>query len=500
MAKARILIVDDEESPREALRFILKDRYDLTLKENGSTAVEAVRSDGPFDVVLLDMKMPDISGLDVLTQVLQIAPGTPVVMITAITDAKPAVEAMKIGASDYLNKPFDVDEIRLVVERVLRERSLRVEVGRLRTELQEGYKFDNIVGTGAAMQKVYSLIQRLMDTETTVLIAGETGTGKELVARALHYSSRRKDGPFIPVHCAAIPSELLESELFGHEKGSFTGAVQRRVGMFEAATGGTLFLDEIGEMPHGTQSKLLRAIQEREIRRVGGQETISINVRLVCASNRNLEQEVKRGTFREDLFYRINVVPIVLPSLRERREDIPQLIMHFVERFAKDLNRSGPQFTPQAMDVLVNYPWPGNVRELEHAVERLLVTCDDNRISVDNLPFVISQAEAATAAVVTTHLAAVAAAPPPQRADLGDKLEFSDGRLDLPKLTEDLERRAIDEALKRSDGVITEAARSLNITRRMLRYKMDKLGIKPWGPEVGDFADEEVETPPEIGQ
>jgi DNA-binding NtrC family response regulator len=446
------------------------------------------------------MKMPDISGLDVLTQVLQIAPGTPVVMITAITDAKPAVEAMKIGAADYLNKPFDVDEIRLVVERVLRERSLRVEVGRLRIELQDGYKFDNIVGTGVAMQGVYSLIQRLMDTETTVLIEGETGTGKELVARALHYSSRRKNGPFIPVHCAAIPSELLESELFGHEKGSFTGAIQRRIGMFEAATGGTLLLDEIGEMPHGTQSKLLRAIQEREIRRVGGHETISINVRLVCATNRNLEQEVKRGTFREDLFYRINVVPIVVPSLRERREDIPQLIMHFVTRFAKDLNRSEPQFTPQAMDVLVNYPWPGNVRELQHAVERLLVTCDSDRISVDNLPFVISQAEAATAAVVTAHLAAVAAAPPPQRADLGDKLEFSDGRLDLPKLTEDLERRAIDEALKRSDGVITGAARSLNITRRMLRYKMDKLGIKPWGPDVGDFADEEVETPPEIGR
>src|SRR2546426_1155624 len=267
-------------------------------------------------------------------------------MITAITDAKPAVQAMKSGAADYLNKPFDVDEIRLVVERVLRERSLEAEVGRLRSELQEGYKFDNIVGSGPAMQKVYTLIQRLKDTETTVLIEGETGTGKELVARALHYSSLRKDGPFIPVHCAAIPSELLESELFGHEKGSFTGALQRRIGMFEAATGGTLFLDEIGEMPLGTQSKLLRSIQEREIRRVGSQETISINVRLICATNRNLEQEVKRGGFREDLFYRLNVVPSMLPSLRERREDIPQLIMHFTERFARELNGQAPEFTP----------------------------------------------------------------------------------------------------------------------------------------------------------
>jgi DNA-binding NtrC family response regulator len=498
MAKARILIIDDEESPRESLRFILKDRYELALKENGTAGLEAIRSEGSFDVVLLDMKMPDMSGLDVLRQIQNIAPATPVVMITAITDAKPAVEAMKLGASDYLNKPFDVDEIRLVVERILRERSLQAEVGRLRAQVQDAGKFDNIVGNGPAMQKIYTLIQRLRDTETTVLITGETGTGKELVARALHFSSTRKEGPFIPVHCAAIPGELLESELFGHEKGSFTGAHQRRIGMFEAATGGTLFLDEIGEMPHGTQSKLLRAIQEREIRRVGGQETISINVRLVCATNRNLEMEVKRGGFREDLYYRINVVPIVLPSLRERREDIPMLIMHFTERFAKELNRQAPQFTPQAMDVLVNYPWPGNVRELEHAVERLLVTCDTERINVENLPFVISQAEADTTAVATTRLAAAVAAPP--RADLGEKLEFSDGRLDLPKLTEDLERRAIEEALRLSDGVISEAARSLNITRRMLRYKMDKLGVKTWGDQSGEAADEEVADTPEISQ
>ena len=498
MAKARILIIDDEESPRESLRFILKDRYDLTLKENGATGVEAVRSDGPYDIVLLDMKMPDMTGLDVLTEVRQLAPATAVVMITAITDAKPAVEAMKLGAADYLNKPFDVDEIRLVVERILRERSLQTEVGRLRSQLQENNKFDNMVGSGPAMQKIYTLIQRLRDTETTVLITGETGTGKELVARALHFSSTRKEGPFMAVHCAAIPGELLESELFGHEKGSFTGAHQRRIGMFEAATGGTLFLDEIGEMPHATQSKLLRAIQEREIRRVGGQETISINVRLVCATNRNLEQEVKRGGFREDLYYRINVVPIVLPSLRERREDIPMLIMHFVERFAKELTRPAPQFTPQAMDVLVNYPWPGNVRELEHAVERLLVISDTDRINVENLPFVISQAEADTTAVATTRLAAAASTP--SRTDLGEKLEFSDGRLDLPKLTEDLERRAIEEALKLSDGVISEAARSLNITRRMLRYKMDKLSIKTWRVEVGEAPDEEVEVQPEISQ
>ncbi len=471
MAKAKILVVDDEESPRESLRFILKNRYDVEMKADGPSTLEALRTDGPFDVVLLDMMLPGMNGLEVLSKILQFSPTLPVVMITAVTDAKPAVQAMKMGAADYLNKPFDAEEIQLVVERVLKETELEKEVGRLRTELQSSFKFENIIGTGPGMQKVYALIQRLLENDTTVLISGETGTGKELVARALHYNSPRRDGPFIPVHCAAIPGDLLESELFGHEKGSFTGALQRRIGMFEAASGGTLFLDEIGEMPVGTQGKLLRAIQEREVRRVGGQETISINVRLVCATNRNLEQEIKKGTFREDLFYRVNVVPIPLPPLRERKEDIQPLVMHFVQRFAKQLNREVPQFTPQAMDLLLNYSWPGNVRELEHAIERILVTSDAPQIGAENLPFVISNAEVATA-TASSHLAVAA-----QRSDLGEKLEFDQGGFDLTKLTEEIERKAIEEALRRTRGVMTEAARTLNITRRMLRYKMDKLGI-----------------------
>jgi DNA-binding NtrC family response regulator len=471
MSKARILVIDDEESPRESLRFILKDRYDVTLVESGPSGVEAASRAEPFDIVLLDMKMPGMDGLEVLSKILQLHPTMPVVMVTAITEAKPAVQAMKMGAKDYLNKPFDVDEIRLVVDRLLKEKALEREVGRLRTELQAVSKFENIVGSSAAMQKVYALVQRVVDTETTVLVLGETGTGKELVARALHYNSVRRDGPFIPLHCAAIPSELLESELFGHEKGSFTGALQRRIGMFEAAGGGTLFLDEIGEMPLGTQSKLLRAIQEREIRRVGGQETISINVRLVCATNRDLEKEIARGAFREDLYYRINVVPITVPALRERKDDIPQLVLHFAHRFGKELNREIPQFSPSAMDLLLSYPWPGNVRELEHAIERLLVTCDSNKITEQDLPFVISQSEQATAQI-TSRLTATT-----PHVDLGEKLEFNDTGLDLPKVTEDLERRAIEEALRRTGGVITEAARALHITRRMLRYKMDKLQI-----------------------
>jgi len=473
MARARVLCIDDEDSPRESLRFILKDRYEVVGKSCGKAGIEAVRSEGPFDVVLLDMKMPDLTGLEVLSQILQITAQMPVVMVTAITDAKPAVQAMKMGARDYLNKPFDVDEIRLVVERVLKEKALEHEVGRLRTELQGNHKFENIIGASPAMQAVYTLIKRVLDTDTTVLIGGETGTGKELVARALHYNSVRKDGPFIPVHCAAIPGELLESELFGHEKGAFTGALARRIGMFEAANGGTLFLDEIGEMPMGTQSKLLRAIQEREIRRVGSQDTIHINVRLVCATNRQLEEEVKKGNFREDLFYRINVVPIRLPSLRERREDIPTLVLHFSQRFAKELNRPAPQFTPIAMDRLLKYTWPGNVRELEHAIERLMVTCDADKIGLEHLPFVIAQSDDASAAVaarLTSNVFTPAVLPPTTL--------LSDGAvLDLPRLTDDLERQAIEQALRQSNGVLTEAARLLNITRRILRYKMDKLGI-----------------------
>jgi len=472
MAKARILVIDDEESPRESLRFILKDRYEVALAENGPSGLETLTKQGPFDVMLLDMKMPQMDGLEVLSKALQFAPTLPVVMVTAITEAKPAVQAMKMGAADYLNKPFDVDEIRLVVDRILKEKALEREVGRLRTELQVVSKFENIIGSSPAMQKVYALVQRVVDTDTTILVLGETGTGKELVARALHYNSVRREGPFIALHCAAIPSELLESEMFGHEKGAFTGALQRRIGMFEAAGGGTLFLDEIGEMPHSTQSKLLRAIQEREIRRIGGHETIGINVRLVCATNRDLAEEVKLGRFREDLFYRINVVPVTVPALRDRKEDIPLLAQHFVQRFAKDLNREAPQFTAPAMDLLLQYSWPGNVRELEHAIERLLVTCDSNKIGAEDLPFVISQADAATA-----HIAARLAATTPS-VNLGEKLGFDETRgLDLPKITEDIERRAIEEALRRTDGVITEAARALHITRRMLRYKMDKLNI-----------------------
>ena len=446
MSRPKILCIDDEDSPRESLRHILKDRYQVATAATGQAGLTALQTNGPFDLVLLDMMLPDFNGLDLLARIRKEMPATPVVMVTAISESKPAVQAIKLGAADYLTKPFDVDEIRLVVARILRERALPAATVTPAADA-------DMIGASTGMRDVFTLIDRIKNADATVLITGETGTGKELVARALHFRSCRKEGPFVPVHCAAIPNELLESELFGHEKGAFTGAVQQRIGMFEAADGGTLFLDEIGEMPLATQSKLLRAIQEREIRRVGSQQTIHVNVRMVCATNRDLEAAVKNGTFREDLFYRINVVPVKLPALRERREDIPTLVLHFAQRFAGELKLSTPQFTPQAMERFVHFDWPGNVRELEHALERLLITCDAALIDVVHLPPLIATAEISTA----TDLAA--------------------DELDLPKLTAHLERQAIERALQRSGGVLTEAAQMLHVTRRILRYKMDQLGI-----------------------
>ena len=454
MPRAKILCIDDEASPRESLRFILKDKYQVVTADTGQTGLDTLRTQGPFDLVLLDMKLPDLNGLEVLAKIRQDAPAVPVVMVTAIAEPKPAVQAIKLGAADYLTKPFDVDEIRLVVERVLRENALpRTAAGHAPAETSQ-----EMIGASGTMRQVYALIDRIKDADASVLITGATGTGKELVARALHFRSSHRAGPFMPVHCAAIPNELLESELFGHEKGAFTGAVQQRIGMFEAANGGTLFLDEIGELPLATQSKLLRAIQEREIRRVGSQQTIKISVRLVCATNRDLEAEVKRGAFREDLYYRINVVPVKLPALRERREDIPSLVLHFAQRFAAELHRPTPHFTPQALERFVNYDWPGNVRELEHVLERLLIICDAELIDVAQLPPLIATAEVGPAGA-------------------GPAIDLTAGELNLPKLTAHLERQAIEQALHQSGGVISEAARMLCVTRRILRYKMNQLGV-----------------------
>jgi DNA-binding NtrC family response regulator len=453
MGRAKILIVDDEASPRESLKMILKTQHDLVLTETAAAALKALDEDS-FDLVLLDVVLPDMSGLDLLQKIRAIDATLPVVMVTALDQAKPAIEALQLGALHYVTKPFSVDEIRIVVTHALKEAAQQRELLRLRAQVRSQYKFDNIIGASEPMKRVFAMLERVIGTDSTVLIHGETGTGKELVARAIHHNSARKDGPFVAVHCAAIPNELLESELFGHEKGSFTGAMQRRIGMFEAAENGTLFLDEIGEMPLGTQSKLLRAIQEREIRRVGGSDVININVRLVAATNRDLEADVKAGKFRDDLFYRINVVPVILPPLRERREDIPLLAHHFAGEISKRLGRvNAPQIMPQAMEILVNYRWPGNVRELEHCIERVLVTCDAEKILPEHLPPQLS-------------------APPKNG---GGETGREGGLTDIK---ERLEREEIEKALVRSNGVVSEAARQLRISRRSLIYKVEKFGLK----------------------
>jgi DNA-binding NtrC family response regulator len=466
MIKPHILIVDDQKGPRESLRAILRDLYDTTLAEDGPPAIKLLESKR-FDVVLLDKMMPSCDGLDVLSEIRRRWPGVQVIMISADNAYDTIIQATKRQAFYYIVKPFDVEQVRNTVAKAIEERNLKDELARRRREGTEHFRFGNLIGNSAPMKRLFEMIEHVAKSEATALLHGESGTGKELVARAIHDRSARQQGPYIPVHCAAIAKDLLESELFGHEKGAFTGALTQRIGMFEAANGGTLFLDEIGEMDIGLQSKLLRAIQEREIRRVGGNTTVKVNVRIVCATNRNLEVEVAEKRFREDLFYRINVVPIKLPPLRERKEDIPLLVTHFTERFCQELQKPQKQFAPESLDMMANYGWPGNVRELQHCIERLMVVVDAEKILPEHLEPILSGRPAFVAAPPDSD-EAVAATP---------KLVIPEDAKSLEEIVNEIERQAIVQALAQSKGVITEAAAKLGTTRRILRYKMDKLGI-----------------------
>ena len=473
MSKPRILIVDDQKGPRESLRAILRSDYETTLADDGPPAIKALETK-PHHVVLLDKMLPCGDGLDVLTEIRRRWPDVQVIMISAVNDHDTIIQATKRQAFYYIVKPFDIEQVRNTVAKALEEHLLKDEVARLRSEVKEEFRFGGIVGNSPPMQRLFETIGQVARSEATVLIHGESGTGKELVARAIHDRSPRHAGPYIPVHCAAIAKDLLESELFGHEKGSFTGAMTQRLGMFEAANGGTLFLDEIGEMDIGLQSKLLRAIQEREIRRVGGNATEKINVRIICATNRNLETEVTEKRFREDLFYRINVVPIILPPLRERREDVPLLVTHFTAHFCGELQKTQKQFAPESLDMMVNYSWPGNVRELQHCIERLMVVVDAEKIMPAHLKPILGGRDAASMAGAESGM------PFP-------KIKLSDKATTLDEMTNEVERQAILNALWETKGVITDAAARLGTTRRILRYKMSKLGISS---DEGDVADE----------
>ena len=390
-----ILIVDDEPNIRRVLEAVFsKDHYRVFTAENGRKALDVISAEPGLDVLLCDLIMPDVNGVEVLKAAKEAHPALSVVMITAHGTIKTAVEAMKYGAFDYVTKPFDMDDIKLVVKNALERSQLLTENASLKQELKSRFRFDEIVGSSGKMQEVYRIIERVANSIATVLIRGESGTGKELVAKAIHYNSGRSDKPFIAVSCAALPETLLESELFGYEKGAFTGAAGQKQGRFELAHHGTLFLDEIAELSPGMQVKLLRVLQERQFERIGGTKTVSVDVRLVAATNRDLEDAVAKSEFRPDLYYRLQVIQVFIPALRERKEDIPVLVEHFIQKYNTANGRDIKFVSPEAMELLMKYPWPGNIRELENVIERGIVLADSTAelITPDFLPIAVRTA------------------------------------------------------------------------------------------------------------
>jgi two-component system response regulator PilR (NtrC family) len=452
--QARILVVDDEQSMREFLEiFFRREGFDVVTSSDVDSALVAVESDD-FDVVISDVKMPGRTGLDLLQAVKETSPETIVIMITAFATTETAIAAMKQGAYDYVTKPFKVDELRLVVEKALEKKLLTLENRRLRSELRTQLKNRSLVGTSSAMQKVYELIGLVAGTKTNVLISGDSGTGKELVARAIHDQSERRDRPFVAVNCGAIPENLLESELFGHVKGAFTGAVQNKPGLFEMADEGTLFLDEVGELPPSLQVKLLRVIQDKKVRRVGGTGDHRVDVRIVAATNRKLEEEISSGGFRDDLYYRLNVIQIMLPPLRERMEDIPLLMRHFIEKYAAEAGKEVQRIDDAATERILAYDFPGNVRELENMVERAVALCRDGVIGLETLPPTILD---------------------PKKGERNSRLPPNGGSLD--EMMNVFERSLLSEAMERCGGVKKKAAALLGISFRSFRYRFEKLGL-----------------------
>ena len=445
-----ILVVDDDVAHRIMLKKLIGSwGYDVSEAEDGSIAVERVR-ERAFDLILMDIRMLNVSGIEALEQIKIINPSIPVIIMTAYADWETAKNAMKKGAYDYLTKPLDFDEVKIVIARATEHTRLKKENEYLKGRLGERFDRQNIIGQGAAMVKLLDTVSQVASTEATILITGESGTGKEMIANAIHYNSQRVEAPFIKINCAALTETLLESELFGHEKGAFTGADRKREGKFRQAEGGSLFLDEVSEMSQAMQVKLLRVLQEREITRVGGAEVIKIDVRVIAASNKDLKKQIQSGRFREDLFYRLNVVNLFVPPLRERREDIPLLTQHFLNLFAEKNSKSIKGFTPQAMEKLLKYAWPGNVRELMNAVERAVVLSRGDFLDADELALMM--ADDAFAEKV-------------DQKSLPDNLPL-----------EEVEKRTILEALDIVGGNKSEAARRLGITRKTLRKKLDKYG------------------------
>lgn len=453
MKNYSILIIDDEQSQREILSgFLTKKGYKVSTAQSGAEGIKII-NEKSIDIILSDYKMPEMTGIEILDKVSKINPEISFVIITAYGTVENAVKAMRMGAYDYISKPIDLDELELLLNKIVEHKNLKSENRMLREQLQEKNKISSIISQSSKMEDVINIASRSAKSRATILICGENGTGKEVVARAVHFLSNRNDKPFIAINIPALSENLVESELFGHEKGAFTGAERLRKGRFELADGGTLFLDEIGDMSIGTQIKILRVLQEHQFERVGGTGVIDVDVRIIAATNQNLQQKISDGTFREDLYYRLNVVSIKIPPLRERKEDIPPLVEHFVDYYCKENDRNKLEVSKEAFDILMKYNYPGNVRELENIVERSVVLTRGDTITSNDLPM---------------HV----------RGFKEEILRPVFGKSSLPEQVEAMEKELIFDALKKSEGNQTKAGKLLGITERNLRYKLKKYNIK----------------------
>ncbi|MEJ2657236.1 MAG: sigma-54 dependent transcriptional regulator [Desulfobacterales bacterium] len=454
---AKILVVDDNPEVLKLIANILETNdYEVETVSIGELAVNKLESND-YDLVLTDLMMPDVNGMEVLEQVKSKSPRSMCIILTGHGTIKSSVEAIKKGAFDYITKPVSSSELLIIVEKALKFKNLEEENKRLKKELKGKYHYKNIVGTSQVIKKIYDLIEKVSDTDGTVLITGASGTGKELIARSIHYNSQRSDKPLVVINCGAVPEALLESELFGHEKGAFTGAYKKRIGRFEMANGGTVFLDEIGEMSPALQIKLLRVLQEQQFERVGGTKTIHVDLRFIAATNKNLTTAINMEKFREDLYYRLNVIPIKVPSLKQRKSDIPLLIDFFLKKFQKAKDKKITDFSPSARDAMWAYDWPGNVRELENVLKRLTILCEGPVVNLDDLPENIKDVSG------SSHM--------DEEVILGDELNLNEA-------VQDYEKRIILEALEKTNWVKSKAAKLLNINRTTLVAKIKKQNIE----------------------
>lgn len=465
--KSRILIVDDEESIREFLEIMLKkEGYEITTAVDGLNAKE-ILSKKSFDMIISDMQMPNMTGIELLKHVKDTYPDLVFMIITAFGTTETAVEAMKMGAYDYVTKPFKIDEVRMNIANALRSQNLEVENRNLKKELVREYSFQNMVGNSQSMHLIFDLIKRVSQAPTNILVTGESGTGKEVIAKAIHYNGPLKDRPFVTINCGAIPESLMESEMFGHKKGSFTGAIVDKTGLFEVANGGTLFLDEVGELPASIQVKLLRAIQERIIRRVGATDDTKVEVRIIAATNRNLEDMVAKGTFRQDLYYRLNVINIKSPPLRDRADDIPLLAQFFLKKYNDKLGKNIQGISVDAMEILKKYTYPGNVRELENMIERTVALEAGATILPESLPPLVNTSSG-------------------KKMASSNEIEVGEDGLDLDKVMGQIEKEILLKAIHAAGGVKKKASKLLKISFRSMRYRIEKYNLGTIGDDELD--------------